>query len=478
MIRSTLPLPLSIALLAGLVGCASTSRVQEQLASEMIRGDYPAAIETVEAQRDRAYRGKNRLLYFLERGMLLQVDGRFAESNAAFESAKRVADQLYATSITGTGISFMTNDYALDYVGENFERTLIHLFSALNYEQLGDVESALVEIRQMEDGLRKLQVDAGGSNAYQDDAFARYLGALFYEQGREDDASFVDFRKAVGAYGAYADRFSVTRPPSLLPNAGRVARRLGSWAEEDLIEIGWDGSVREIPDGHGELVLLHYNGLVPVKDQTMIVLPFDEAWAIVLALQIASDDRGREQIAQATTFVSAIEGVDVVPVAFPKYVSRPYAIDSMAPRVAGAASVVGPELVEDIGAIAEKDLEDRKARIYAKSVARAAIKFAIQKGAEEAARQASSGDQNQAFLVAGTQLLGTLGRFATERADERVWSTLPDEIWMTSMVLPAGRHDVEVDFLSAQSTIVESRTIPGVDVPAGGRRFLILRTVR
>ena len=123
-------------------------------------------------------------------------------------------------------------------------------------------------------------------------------------------------------------------------------------------------------------------------------------------------------------------------------------------------------------------LDDRKARIYVKSVARAAIKFAIQKGAEEAARQASNGDQNQALLVAGTQLLGTLGRFATEQADKRVWSTLPDEIWMSAMVLPAGRHDVEVDFLTAQAMLVESRTIPQVEVPAGGRRFVILRTVR
>ncbi len=478
MIRRPLSLLAAAGVLCALIGCASTGAVQQELAAQMRLGDYPTAIQTVEDQRERAYRGKNRLLYFLERGMLLHVDGQYADSNAAFETAKRVANDLYATSVSGTGISLMTNDYALDYAGENFERTLIYLFSALNYEQLGDMDAALVEIRQLGDYLRKLQVDSTSENVYQEDAFARYLGALFYEQGGEYDAALVDYKKALDAYVTYADQFSVGRPDSLFPNAERVAGRLGPWAEDDLRDRGSAGLAREIPDGHGELVLLHYNGLAPVKEQDMIVVPFNEAWAIVLALQLATDDRAREQIAQATTVISTVRGVDVVPVAFPKYVRRPYSIAAMEPRVSGATQITGPELVEDIGAIAVKDLQDRKARIYAKSVARAAIKFAIQKGAEEAARQASNGDQNQALLVAGTQLLGTLGRFATEQADKRVWSTLPDEIWMSSMVLPAGRHDVEVDFLTAQAMLVESRTIPQVEVPAGGRRFLILRTVR
>ncbi|MCR9092770.1 MAG: hypothetical protein NXI30_01005 [bacterium] len=478
MIRRPLVTLLACLLVVTAFGCASTGRVQQQLEAQMRLGDYATAVQTVETERERAYRGKNRLLYYLERGMLLHLSGRYAESNAAFENAKQVGSELYAASITGTGLSLMTNDYALDYAGENFERTLIHLFSALNYEQLGEVDSALVEIRQVGDYLRKLQVDSTNDNTYQEDAFARYLGALFYELGGEYDAALVDYKKALDAYDTYAEHFAVSRPPSLFANAERVAGRLGRWARDDLRDRGSSGVAREIPDGHGELVILHYNGLAPIKDQEMIVLPFNEAWAIVLALQLIGDDQAQQQIARATTYISMLSGVDVVPVAFPKYVSRPYSIAAMEPRLAAATQITGPELVEDIGAIAEKDLADRRARIYAKAVARAAIKYAIQKGAEEAARQASNGDQNQALLVAGTQLLGTIGRFATEQADKRVWSTLPDEIWMTSMIVPAGRHDLEVDFLTAQAGLVESQSVSGIEVPAGGRRFVILRTVK
>ncbi|MEM9177856.1 MAG: hypothetical protein AAGC67_21830 [Myxococcota bacterium] len=478
MLRRSLVSLLAALLFAVSVGCASTGRVQQQLEAQMRLGDYPTAIQTVEQERDRAYRGKNRLLYYLERGMLLHLSGQYAESNAAFETAKQVGNEFYARSLSGTGLSLMTNDYALDYAGENFERTLIHLFSALNYEQLGEIDSALVEIRQVGDYLRKLQVDSTNDNTYQEDAFARYLSALFYEMGGEYDAALVDYKKALDAYGTYARQYAVGRPPSLFPNAERVAGRLGRWARNDLRDRGSNGVAREIPEGHGELVILHYNGLAPIKDQDLLVLPFNEAWALVLALQLIGDAEAQRQIARATTYISMVSGTDVVPVAFPKFVARPYSIAAMEPRVAGATQITGPELVEDIGAIAVKDLEDRRARIYAKAVARAAIKYAIQKGAEEAARQASNGDQNQALLLAGTQLLGTIGRFATEQADKRVWSTLPDEIWMTSMVVPAGRHDVEVDFLTAQAMLVESRSLPGIEVPAGGRRFVILRTVK
>lgn len=462
--------------LAFLVGCASTGRVQQQLAQQTLLGDYAAALQTIESERNRSYRGKNRLLYYLDRGMLLHLDGQYAESNASFEEAKRIGNELYTKSLSSEGISLMTNDYVLDYAGENFERTMIHLFAALNYSMLDEPDAALVEIRQVGEYLRKLQIDSPNENVYQEDAFARYLSALFYESAGEYDAALVDYKKAIAAYADYATDFAVSPPATLFSDAARVASRLGDWARADLARLGSVASARVIPEGSGELVLLHYNGLSPVKGETRISIPFSEAWLLVAALQVASDRQARAQIERATTVVSAIRGVDLVSVAFPKYVDRPYSIARMEPRAASATRIEGPFLVEDVGAIAEKDLEDRKARIYTKTVARAAIKFAIQKSLEIAARQA--GKDEGALLQAGTQILGNIARYASEQADKRVWSTLPDEIWMSSVVLPAGTHEIEVDFLSARSAVVESRALPPIEIGAGERRFYVLRTVR
>jgi len=468
---------LVLTLLVALAGCASTGRVQQEIETQMRLGQYDLAVQLVEQERNRSYRGKNQLLYYLERGMLLHSQGRYAESNAAFEEAKRLGNALYTKSLSNEGLSLMSNDYALDYAGENFERTLIHLFAAMNYEQLGEKDSALVEIRQVGEYLRKLQIDTTNENVYQEDAFARYLSAMLYEERGELDSAFVDYKKAIDAYADYQRDFGIAYPPRLSVDAERLARRLGPWAQDDLLERGGTGDTVEIPEGSGELVILHYNGLAPIKDQTRITLPFSDAWLLVAALQLGSDRQAQQQIGQATAVLGSIRGVDVVSVAFPKYVDRPYSIAVMEPRVAGATQTMKGQLVEDIGAIAKKDLEDRKARIYTKTVARAAIKYAIQKGAEIAAQQAGGNDYG-ALMSAGTQIVGNLARFASEQADKRVWSTLPDQIFMHSMIVPAGRHDLELDFMTAQWALVESRTIPQVEVPAGGRRFVIVRTVK
>jgi hypothetical protein len=459
-----------------MVGCASTGKVQEELAEQMMLGNYPGALLVVEDQKSGAYDGKNRLLYFLERGMLLHYDRQFAESNIAFEEAKRISDVLYTESLSDQGFSLMSNDYALAYAGENFERTLIHLFSALNYIQLGEPDSALVEVRQVGDYLRKLQVDSTNENVYQEDAFARYLSALLYESGGELDSAFVDYKKAASAYRAYGSKYSVAVPNSLMPNAERVAARLGEWALDDLHEL--DGGVPPnlLPPGTGEVIVLHYNGLSPIKGQEKYTIPFSQAWLLVGAFQAAADTGDREDVNRAIAFASQIAGVDSVSVAFPIYVDRPYEIVHMMPQASGALEISVPELVEDIGAIAVKDLADRIVRIRTKAIARAAVKYAIQKGAEATARLA--GGNYGDLLAAATALAGNIARYASEQADKRVWSTLPDQIWMSSIVLPEGTHDLTIDFVNAEQVVVESHSFPEIQVSAGSRQFITVRTVK
>jgi len=463
-------------LVALAAGCTSMGQIQIEIADKVRVEDYPGALEIVEEQESGVFGGKNQLLYYFERAMLLQLDGQYAESNVTFENAKRIGDELYTESVSNIGFSLLSNDYALDYAGENYERTLVHLFSALNYILLRESDSALVEIRQVGDYLRKLQVDSTNENVYQEDAFARYLSALVYESGGEFDSALIDYKKAAAAYQDYGVEYAVARPALLLPNAERVARHLGAWAMDDVRALGGDGQQWALPSGAGEVVILHYNGLSPIKGQDKYSIPFSQAWPLALAFQASASEDSAESVNRAVTLASSVAGVDVISVAFPKFVDRPYSIIRMRPRVASALEISSPELVEDIGAIAEKDLADRIVRIRTKTIARAAIKYALQKGAEIAAEQAG-GDYAQALKLA-TQIAGNIARYATEQADKRVWSTLPDQIWMSSVVLPAGSHDLTIDFLNAQDGIVESRVIQGVQVSDGTRQFVIVRTAR
>ncbi|MBW2422961.1 MAG: hypothetical protein JRG86_01850 [Deltaproteobacteria bacterium] len=49
---------------------------------------------------------------------------------------------------------------------------------------------------------------------------------------------------------------------------------------------------------------------------------------------------------------------------------------------------------------------------------------------------------------------------------------------MSTLVLPAGSHDLTIDFLDAGQRVVEARIVSGVEVAPGGREYVIVRTVR
>lgn len=464
-------------------GCVSTGRVQHELEHRMLEADYAGAVTVVDEEQTGVFDGKNRLLYYLERGMLLHVDGDHEASNAAFERAKHLARSLEARSVSDAGLSLLTNDLAVAYAGEDFERTLIHLFSALNYQQMGDLEAALVEARQVADSLRKLDLESGGNRVYRDDAFARYLSAMLFEAEGNLERAFVDYKKATSAYREYEKDYGVEAPSTLFAHAERVAEKLGAWAIEDLEALGGRPSraarlpTRSQPkQGLGEIIVLHYNGLSPIKREDRFTIPVSEAWFHASVVQATASPGERAEIERAFATFSQLHGVDFIPIAFPRFQPRRYSIDRMAPRVTGSLRVTDPDLVEDIGAIAFDDLEDRIDRIQAKAIVRAAIKWGIQKAFEAQFERMENGDGDLLRTVAF--LGGNAARHASERADDRVWSTLPDTIWMSSILVPEGTHDVTVDFIDRRHRVIEERTIRDVRVEAGEREFVIVRTVQ
>jgi hypothetical protein len=78
----------------------------------------------------------------------------------------------------------------------------------------------------------------------------------------------------------------------------------------------------------------------------------------------------------------------------------------------------------------------------ARAIARAVVKYQSQKSAQE--QHALAG-----FLLTVTNL-------ATERADTRSWTTLPQEIQMTRVVLPVGQQDVSIEIVNAAGRVIDS----------------------
>jgi hypothetical protein len=459
--------------LALTVACVSPRKVNEEMLPFIVAGDHAGALTVLEEDA-KDFGEKNEVLYHLERGMLLHYAGRWEESNQSFELAKRLAELHFTKSVSAEASTWVVNDNTRPYYGENFERALIHVFGALNYYELGLYDEALVEIRQLNFFLRTLVVDQGQTNQYSDDPFARYLAGILFEERGELDEAFIAYKKALDAYAEYGATLGVATPQSLLNDTALVARRIGGDAMGEFRERYGEHELDLPAEGTGRVILLHYNGRAPVKIDTYIDIAFGNGWAYVNKIDVEGESR--ERVANASAAVSHIAFSEQIRVAFPEYRRVPRTIERFDVRVLSANDrVARAEIVENIGAIAEKDLADRIHRIRGKAIARAAIKYAAAKAVEQVALSQNEGAVG---LVASLVAVGMhVARTLSEVADKRAWFTVPDQIWMLQLDLEPGEQMLELTYRNAEGGAVSTEAVV-VDVVPGRRSFVLVRTVQ
>lgn len=69
-------------------------------------------------------------------------------------------------------------------------------------------------------------------------------------------------------------------------------------------------------------------------------------------------------------------------------------------------------------------------------------------------------------------LLVNIVGLLTERADTRSWLSLPAEIQMSRISLPAGEYNVAVELLDMAGQVVKRLSYPAVALRAGEKTFL------
>ena len=468
-------LPAVLALL--LTACATRTAYYQDMDRMTAAGDYSRAAALAEESREKVYGQKNALLYYLDRGMFLHLEGKYRESNDAFEKAKELADSYFTKSITAEASTFLVNDTMRPYYGEDFERALINVFRALNYALLGMDREALVEARQVDHFLTTLQSKYGHKNVYREDAFVRYLMGMLYENCGEANDAYISYWKALESYEEYARAYGVTAPARLAADALRLGRKLGMTDDVRELERKWGKSPETATgpgDAAGEIVVLHYNGQAPVKTDSFFEISFGRAWVHVEGMQPQGEEAA--QVEQARAIARSIIADEQVRMAFPRFTPRPYRISDVKARVltpAGSSSTgEAGALVEDIGAIAVKNLDDRIARIRVRTIARAAIKYALSRRITDSVQK-----QNGEALGWLVEKALSAASAATELADKRSWRSLPDRIRMVRLPAEEGACGVELSFLDASGNVVERKTLGDVVVRRGRKTFVVVRTV-
>lgn len=450
--------------------CAARTAYYEKL-NGMVAGErYAEAAVLAEQSKKDIYGDRNALLYYLDRGMLLHLSGSYDASNEAFEQAKRVAEEHFTKSVTTEMSTLLVSDNMRPYYGEDFERAFVNVFCALNYLMLGREDEALVEARQVDHLLKTLQVDYGRTDVYKEDAFARYLAGMMYENRGEINDAFISYRQALDAYNYYEKTYGVPVPRELVADALRTARGLGFPDEAREIMKAWgEPPSSALPAGSGELVVLGYNGFSPEKVDSFLEISFGKGWLYVGMLEPQGSEQ--EQVAQAGAIARSIASDEQVRIAFPKYMPVNYHIKNIA--VSAGGEKAGGVLVEDMGAIAVKGLEDRITRVRVRAIARGVIKFALAKNISRKVEE-SSGEVSAWLAKTIIKAAST----ATELSDKRSWRSLPDKIVMARLVLPAGKQSVQVRLLDGAGYETGVKTIDNIDIKAGRKNFLIVRSAQ
>ncbi|MFO7983759.1 MAG: hypothetical protein R6V08_09930 [Desulfuromonadales bacterium] len=404
-----------------MTGCAGHGNVQESCYRLASQGQLDESLERLEESR-LARQGRDRLLYLMEKGTLLHLQGAYRQSNEVLEEADRLFEDLFTRSVTAETFSFATNDTVIPYAGADYESVYLNYYKILNYLALDEISDAAVEARRIDEKLNWFSDRYGDSHSFQEDAFLRLLSGFVYEALGDANNALVAYRKSLEAFQTNQERYGVAVPQFLWRRLAVSARRTGLLEPaREYGEMAGDGD-KGNDSGDGIVVVIVNNGAIPRKVPVRAVFPSGHGFPVALAVP---------------DFAPSSFGADEIRVS----------LEGKRWRDA--------EKTEDLAAVARRSLEDRKGRVLGKAIARVVTK-------QLAARQA----RKEAGPLAG--FIAQVFALTTEQADLRSWTTLPREIRTAVLPVPPGEHRLILQ-LGAQQKTQE------VTVPPEGVAFVFTR---
>ena len=391
--------------------------------------------------------------YQFELGLVAHYANHFAESNAALDIAGDIAEDRYTKSVSKELGSLITSDKLRPYSGTQYERLLSHYYRALNYVYQGQLDGALVECRRATNLINYFK---GEDEKYDffGTGFLAYLSGMLFEATGEWNDALISYKQASEYYKNASEKTGVETPKDIGNALVRLTRRLGFTDEFERYQRQYGESPPQ-PENTGELVLFYESGYVPAKSEESLTFP-------ILKKDDVEDEKfvptliGREGM-----IFEDVELEYLLRVVIPT-------ISSHRPRLSGIRIVVGENhqkkgvLVADVENIVIKTFNAQRPIILLRTLVRAVGKYLL-------FRQA---DKKSEALGLLTNLAGVL----TEQADTRSWRTLPNQIFIVRMSLPAGTHTLKLSFLDANGRVRGSQSVPDIKIDANRITFWNHRT--
>lgn len=435
-IRATSLLVLAVSL----AGCAGNPMRQydtelKETVQLINNGAVKQAIDVLEKNNAPGVITKDKdILYYLEKGELLTLDGNYPEGKDAWlkadEFVREWEDSVKTdpSKVIGDIGSYLVNDKTRRYEGQDYEKVMLSTNLTLSHIMQGNYDLARIEMKKTferekliesfrEKEYDKLQEDAKTNNVTADvkqmkdypmaeldtpevnslkngfqNAFAHYLAGYFFEVTGESSLAEPGYRNALQL-----------APNSRLVQAGlkNVGRRKPGAKESDVLFV-------------------IESGFAPSWKSITVPIPIPKS-------------KG---------------GLMVTPLSFPLLKAENKGFVPSVVTVSGKQLPV--ETLTNIDAMARRLLKDQMPGILLRTVIRAVLKSAA---------------QDQAYK--GGLVLGLAANVATvvsEQADDRSWRTLPERISVARATLPQGTQLIE--FQTANGSFRKEVTI--------GNRFSII----
>lgn len=394
----------------------------------------------------------------------LALTGHYAnlltESSTAFDLGEDIAEERYTKSISTEAFSLLTTDKIRPYVSTNYERLLSHYYSILNYIYAGNLEGAIVECKQATNLIQYFKGEEKDYNFFAAGFLVHLCGMVFEEAGEINDA-YISYKQAAEYYNISSKYTSVIPPKDVGHSLVHTSRKLGFTDEYERYRKQY-GDVQPSPENHGELILFYETGYVPKKTEQSLTFP-------ILTTDRFGEKDNNDSIKFARTLRTR-EGmvVDEIKLEYLLRVAIP-SIRSKRPRSMGIEVSVGEytaqgQLIEDVENIAIETLNSQETIILLRTLVRSLGKYLVFKKAKK---------ENTALGVI-VNLAGVL----TESADTRSWQTLPNQIYLVRMPLPAGTHTLKLSFLNANEQVSRSEPVPDVKISSNQITFLNYRTYK
>ena len=406
---------------AGTFGACVSTGPFTNVENEIVYEKYSAGAEILEINKNKLYASNDTLLYNLDKGMLCHYAGQYSDSTDLLQEAERKIEDAFTKSITQELASYLVNDLAKEYSGEDYEDIYINVFNALNYYHQNNLEASLVEIRRMSNKLQYLtqKYDAALSNLqkkaiddgeaeipsspdavtkFNNSALARYLGILFYRNADLEDDARIDREYLLAAFANTPEVYGHPVPKSISDELQN---------QEDLARLN----------------VIAFSGLSPIKQE------------IVIRIFLIKYNRW-------------------IKIALPEMVSRSSNV-SKAELVFADGRKYELELLEDIDAVAKETFKTKASIIYLKTVIRATAKAISSVAMKEASKEAG-GETGVALwaLSLGTQAYSEV----SEKADTRLSRFFPGKAYIGGINLPPGTYSFKVHYYDTNGRIISTNS--------------------